>query len=59
MLILIRKPSQKIMLNDNIEIEVLGVRGNQIKLGIKAPADVAVHREEIYNRIQDEKRGAA
>lgn len=54
MLILTRKISKNIMVRDSISITVLGVRGNQVRIGIDAPADVAVHREEIYNRIQEE-----
>lgn len=43
------------MIGDDISITVLGVKGNQVRLGVNAPKDVAVHREEIYERIQKEK----
>ncbi|CAN7563404.1 carbon storage regulator CsrA [Pseudomonas umsongensis] len=55
MLILTRKAGETIRINDDISITVLSVQGQQVKLGIAAPKDVAVHREEIYQRIQDEK----
>lgn len=52
MLILTRKPSETIRIGDDISITVLGVSGQQIRLGITAPESVGVHREEIYQRIQ-------
>ena len=54
MLILTRKPGETIRINDDISITVLGVSGQQVHLGITAPAEVEVHREEIFLRIQAE-----
>ena len=56
MLILNRNSGESIKINDNITITVLGVVGHQVRIGIEAPKDVAVHREEIYNKIQNEKK---
>lgn len=58
MLILTRRPSEVITLNDDIRITVIAVSGMQVKIGIDAPKDVAVHREEIYQRIQLQKAAA-
>lgn len=55
MLILTRRISEKMMIGDDVTIRVLGVSGNQVRIGVEAPKDVAVHREEIYDRIQAEK----
>jgi carbon storage regulator len=52
MLILTRRVGEALMIGDSISISVLGVKGNQVRLGIDAPKDVAVHREEIFNKIQ-------
>ncbi|RNF52964.1 carbon storage regulator [Marinomonas hwangdonensis] len=59
MLILSRRLGETLVFGDNREIEVtiLGVKGNQVRIGVNAPKEVAVHREEIYNRIQQEKQG--
>lgn len=57
MLILTRRPTETIMIGDDITITVLEVRGNQVRLGINAPRHIDVHREEIYRRVQAEKRG--
>ena len=62
MLILTRKVGESIMIGDSVEVKVLGIRAGQIKLGIEAPKDLKVHRQEIYERIRDEeesKRQAA
>ena len=55
MLILTRRVGETLVIGDDGTITVLGVRGNQVRVGVNAPKDVAVHREEIYQRIQDEK----
>lgn len=54
MLILTRRVGETVMVGDEVTITVLGVKGNQVRLGINAPKDVAVHREEIYQRIKQE-----
>lgn len=59
MLILTRKLGESITIGDNIKITVLGINGKQVKLGIRAPDKVSVHREEIYNKIQDENKQAS
>jgi len=58
MLILTRRIGETLIIGDDVNITVLGVKGNQVRLGINAPKDVSVHREEIYLRIQQERQGA-
>lgn len=56
MLILTRRVGETIVIGDDVIITVLGIKGNQVRIGINAPKDVSVHREEIYQRIQNEKK---
>lgn len=56
MLILTRRVHETLMVGDEVTVTVLGVRGNQVRIGINAPREVGVHREEIYERIKAEKR---
>ena len=53
MLILTRKTGESLLVGDDVEITVLSVRGSQVKLGVNAPKDIAVHRQEIYQKIKD------
>jgi carbon storage regulator len=59
MLILTRRVGETIMIGDNVTVTVLGVKGHQIRIGVNAPSDVSVHREEIYRRIEAEKAALA
>lgn len=59
MLILTRHASETLVIGDEIEVTVLGIKGNQVRIGVNAPKDVSVHREEIYERIKAEKRAKA
>lgn len=59
MLYLTRKSGQSVMLNENVEVTVVSVRGRTVRLGFTFPSDVTVLRREIYDRIQDENKAAA
>lgn len=56
MLILTRKTDESLLIGDDVEITVLSVRGGQVKLGVKAPKEISVHRQEIYQRIKETKQ---
>ncbi|MBI4846096.1 MAG: carbon storage regulator CsrA [Candidatus Omnitrophica bacterium] len=59
MLVLSRKPNESIIIGDEIEVKVVEVRGEQVKLGITAPRNISVHRKEIYLSIQEQNKSAA
>jgi carbon storage regulator len=59
MLILTRRVGESLMVGDNVTVTVLGVKGNQVRIGVNAPKEVAVHREEIYTRIHEGEKPAA
>ena len=59
MLILSRMPNERIMIGDSIQLVVLGVKGQQVKLGIQAPRHLPVHRQEVYQEIEEENRRAS
>ena len=55
MLILTRRIGESIIIGDNVTVNILDIRGHQVRIGVEAPKDISVHRDEIYKRIQDEK----
>jgi carbon storage regulator len=59
MLVLTRKRGQSIIIGDNIEVNIIDVQGEQVKIGINAPKSVTIHRDEIYKEIQEENKRAA
>ena len=59
MLILTRRVGETLMIGGDVTVTVLGVKGNQVRIGVSAPKDVAVHREEIYERIKKEKEASS
>ncbi|USF88205.1 carbon storage regulator CsrA [Candidatus Endoriftia persephonae] len=59
MLILTRRVGETLMIGDEVTVTVLGVKGNQVRIGVNAPRDISVHREEIYERIKREQAGGA
>lgn len=59
MLVLTRKKDQSIIINENIEITVLDVQGDQVRIGINAPRDISIHRKEVFTQISEENKKAA
>lgn len=56
MLILTRRVGESLVIGDDVKVTVLGIRGNQVRIGVAAPATVVVHRQEVHERIQQEQR---
>ena len=56
MLILTRKANETLIVGDNVTVTILGVKGNRVRIGVNAPKEISVHREEVYNRIIAEKQ---
>lgn len=59
MLVLTRRIGETIVVGDNVQVTILGLNGNQIRVGVNAPKDIPIHRQEIYERIQKEKGGTS
>lgn len=59
MLVLSRKPNESVMFGDEIEVTVIEIRGDKVRLGISAPSNVSIHRKEVYARIQEELQAGA
>ena len=57
MLILTRKVGESVVIDDDIEVTVLGIKGGQVRLGVTAPAEVKVHRDEVYRKLNEDKSG--
>ncbi len=55
MLVLSRKPNESIVINDNVVVKVLGVRGDTVRLGIEAPGEIPVHRQEVYEKMRNQE----
>ncbi len=55
MLILTRRVGETLMIGDQVEVTVLGIKGNQVRIGVKAPRDISVHREEVFERLHHDE----
>ncbi len=58
MLILTRRAGESLMIGDDVNITVLGIKGNQVRIGVNAPKEITIHREEVYLRIQEEQNNS-